>query len=883
MNEPEPTPPAWLTRLLVRVVGGREGPSVAGELAEAYRARVANDGPRAARRWYRRQAWGFLWRAALVRRASSGEGRRVMTIEALWADVRWAIRGLRTRPGFTAVVVLTLALGIGANSAIFTLVNAHFFESLPYHQPDRLALVWETSRNSQEVTTVAPGNYFQWTERATEFEELAAYNVDFATLSGEAAAEQVNSSLVTPNFFRVLGVTPALGAGFSDDLVRGEGGDLVILSHSLWTRRYGADPALVGTSIRIDGRPHTVVGVLPPDFRQPERSLTWQVTELWRPMTLESRRDDHGSRYLRTIGRLAETSSVETARAQMLSLAAALADEHPEPNAGRSVLVFTLDDYLLAEGRPTLIMLLLAGAAVLLIVCANVANLTLARGEERRREFALRAALGAGGGRMARQVLVEGVVLALLGAAVGSVLVFGGSDALQSLQTRFFSGLIDVAVDARVIVVTALGGVAAGVLVGLPLARTASTPDLRATLVSGGARAGGRSDGRLRGALVVGQVGLATTLLVVASLLSRSFAELVAVPPGFESAGVATVTLSPSSATYPEAADVARYHAEVFAAIEAIPGVETIGAASDLMFTTENVFTTLTLPGRVVDPSAPPRSEYRIVAASYFDALSIPILAGELPQVDDEVGEIPIVVNQRFAELFWPGEDAVGATAALEWTDPQVVRVAAVVGNVLDDGYAASAEPIFYLPFEIVRRRRMSYLVRASADAGALLQPLQAAVEAVDPDVPAGELRLLSTMLAESVARPRAASMIGAVFALLALLVSAAGIYGVISYSVQKRTRELGIRAALGADGGQMMSMVMGESSRLLIMGLLLGSVGAILAGGRLAGLLFGVRPWDPGSFFAALAVLGAVGSLAAWIPARRAVRVDPREALRAE
>jgi putative ABC transport system permease protein len=811
-------------------------------------------------------------------------------MEAVAGDVRWALRGLRKRPTFTAVAVATLALGIGANSAIFTLVSAHFFEPLPYERPDELVLLWETGRNTLTVNTVAPGNYYAWRDQASSLVDIAAYNVDNATISGDAhVAERVDASLVAPHFFELLGVQPLLGTTFDQASARAADGAQVVISHGLWTRRWAGDPGVVGRDVRVNGRPHTIVGVLPPEFRQPERLLTWQATELWRPMLLDAQRDDHGSRYLRTIARRAPGVTVEQTRQEMSLLGQRLVEAHPEANAGRQVLVRELDEYFMGSARPTLMMLLAAGVAVLFIVCANVANLTLARGEERRREFAVRAALGSGSARLLRQVLVEGVVLALLGAGLGALIVFLGSGLLQSVQERFFSGLIDVSVDWRVVAFTTLVAVGSGVLFGLPLARAAARPEVRAALVEGGERAGGASGtSALRGLLIVGQVGLATTLLVVATLLSRSFDELVNVPPGFDPSGVVTFEVAPPSSAYPDAAARTAYHRRLIDDVRAIPGVQEVGLVSDLMFTGENMNATLAIEGLETDPDDPPRAELHVMLPEYFAALGIPVLAGELPRDGWEVpvgedAEVPVVVNRRMAEAYWPGGDALGALVTFDWNPEQRLRVVAVVGDILDDGYDAVADPAFYVPFGAMPRTRMSYVVRVAGDPTAVVTALRDAVARVDPDVPAGNLSLLDGMMAETAARPRAASLIGMTFALLALLVSAAGIYGVLSYSVQARTREIGIRAALGATGGQIVSMVMGHSTRLVLIGLVLGMGGALASGRLLSSLLFGVRSWDPASFLGAALVLGSVGTLAAWLPARRAVTIDPKEALRAD
>lgn len=802
-------------------------------------------------------------------------------VQDLASDVRLALRGCAKRPGFTAVVVSTLALGIGANAAIFTLVHAHFFEPLPYDRPERIVHVWETGRDTRDITTVAPGNYWTWREQTESFADVAAFNVDFATLSGDDVAERVTASRVVPHFFDVLGVAPRLGSGFGSRAGAVVDGDQVILSHALWSRRFGADPGLLGSDIRIDGRPHRVVGVMPADFRQPEQALSWQAPELWRPLSLEGQRENHGSRYLRAIARLDEGVSVEQARAEMDAVARRMAEAFPEANGGRSILVLTLDEHLLADVRPTLMMLMIAGVAVLLIVCANVANLTLARGEERKGEFALRAALGSGRMRLVRLIAAEGVVHAALGASVGTIAVLAGGDVLRALQARFFTNLVDVSLDFRVVAATAGMALIAGVLFGLPLARSASRIGLRGALVSGSARGGGSATPSTRNALVVAQVGLATMLLVVAGLLTRSFDALVSVPPGFEADNVVTFDAMPPPTDYPDPDDVIAYHRRLLDQLDAMPGVAAVAASSDLMFTTENRFTTFVIEGREVDPTRPLRSEYHVVTPEYFGLLGIPLLAGELPEPWVEGDEMPIVVSEHMAELHWPEGDALGAALVLDWATPRAMRIVAIVGDVLDDGYDAEPESAFYVPFSQLPVRAMSYVVRASGEAGLLFAPIRETVAGIDPDVPTADLRLLEGMMSESVARPRAASLIGGVFALIALLVAAVGIYGVLSYAVELRTREIGIRSALGAPGSRLLAMVLGHSMRLVVVGLGLGVVGALLAGRALSGLLFGVRSWDVPSLIGATFVLGSAALVAAWIPARRAVGIDPREALR--
>jgi putative ABC transport system permease protein len=883
-------PPAR-ARSLVRWAAGPADADVAeGELLEAWRQQLARVGVKRAGRWYWRQAAGFVLRSGAARRLASKRpekrGGLVSWLSEVSGDVRWAVRGMRKRPAFTAVAVATLALGIGSNSAIFTLASAHFLAPLPYADPDRVVLLWETDRGSMDVMTVAPGNYFAWKENTRSFADIAAFNVSTATLSGAGFAERVRSSVVTPNFFSVLGVVPEVGTFFTEQTARAAAGDVVILSHSLWVRRFGADPGIVGRDIRIAGRPHRVLAVMPSSFRQPERDLSWQRPELWRPLMIEDEHDDFGARYLRAVARLRPGISVGEARQEMSIVASRMARAQPESNEGRSILVKTLDEYLLTAARPVLVMLLVAGLAVLLIVCANVANLTLARGQERRQEFAVRAALGSGRARLLRQVIVEGILLSMTGAVVGVIAVFGGRGFLEMLQQRYFSGLIDVAIDVRVIAFTALVALAGGILFALPLARIASRSELRGALIEGGQRAGAsRRVGSTRNLLIVGQVALAMTLLAIAALLTRSFDRLVNVPPGFGTASRITFDLAPPSATYPDRAAYQRYYREILAEVAAVPGVSEVTMSSDLPFTTENVWTTIGTGDQPFDERTAPRVEFHVVSPDWFALMGIAVLDGTLPPTSLEIRTDTVaIVSRQMARLLASDGRVVGTTFSLQsGSYVSRIRIVAVVADVLDDGYDAAPEPTFYMPWSVWPQRSMTLVVRTQPGARDIAAGLRTAVANVDPDIPAAELRSMDDLLAETVARPRAASLLGGLFALIAVLVAATGIYGVLSYAVQSRTREIGIRAALGASGGELVSMILFESGRVLAFGLVLGLPGALVAGTALSGLLFGIGARDPVSLAGAAVVLGGVGLLAAWLPARRAVRVDPHEALRTD
>lgn len=882
-----PEPPAWAHRLVGWVIGAEEGAEVQGALLEGFEGRARELGEPAARRWYRRQALGFALRAWQFRRTETVEVNVGRWIRESWRDVRFALRGLLRRPTYAAVAVLTLALGIAANAAVLTLLDTHRISRLPFVEPENLVLIWETQRQSADVSTVSPGNYWAWRERARSVADLAAFNVDRATISGDGAAERVTGSVVTANFFDVLGISPVTGTGFDEGQVRQGDLDVVLISHSLWMRRFGGDPDIVGSDVRLDGRPHRVVGVMPQGLRQPERSLTWQKPELWRPMDLEGQRDDFSGRYLRTVGRIAPGATADEVRADFAALGAQLIAEQPTANEGRSITARTLDDYLLGDTRPTLLMLTVAGLALLLIVSANVTNLALARSQERRREFAVRAALGSGRARLVRQLLVEAAVIAALATAVGALAVWLGRGVLQDVQTRFFSELVEVTLGGRAIAVLAALAVATSALLGIPIASAASGADLTASLADGGrGRSSGRSARRLRRGLIVGQVALATALLSVAVLLTRSFVATVNVEPGFEASRRATFEVSAPRSTYPEIAEVEQFLRELKREVDAVPSVVASTMASDMPFTSENRWTTIGLAGMPYDERTAPRVDYHTVLPSYFSVMGIPVLQGAVFAQEWETvdGDVPIVVNRAFAESVLPGGNAIGQVIETHTSDGTTsMPIVGVVGDVLDDGFIAATEPIFYRPYGSSPQRRMSVVVEYRGEAAPVLAGLQNAVLRVDGDVPAGNLRTLESLLAETVQRPRAASLIGAVFAVLALVIAAAGIYGVLSYLVGSRTKELGIRAALGASADQLVRMVVRESGRLLVVGVVIGWVAALVASRALAGLLFGVPTWDPASLLGATVLLAGVGTLAAWVPARRAARVDPAQALRDE
>lgn len=878
-------PPALLRGLLRWAAGTADAEVADGDLQEAFGERVERQGLPEARKWYLRQVMGFVLRVPVARARTVGEGGMSWIREGM-RDVRWAARGMRRRPAFTVVAVTTLALGIGSNSAVLTLVSASFLAPLPYEHPKELVTIWHGPEPiSAAVETVAPGTYFAWKEAAGSFAGLAAFNVNETTISGAGEAARVTGSAVTPDFFEVLGARPKVGATFTPASAREAAGSVVVLGHDLWVQRFGADPDIVGRSIRLAGRPHTVVGVMPSSFRQPEQELEYQRADFWRPLMLEERHDDFYSRFLRVVARLAPGVSVDQANVELDGIAQRLARQNPDEERSFAAVARGLRSDLMGQVRPALVLLMAAGASVLLLVCANVANPTLARGQERQREFAVRTALGCGGGRLARQILVEGIVLAVAGAALGTAAVLLASRALQSAQHRYFSVLTDVSVDVEVVGLTTIVALLAGLLFATPLARTASRRSLRGALAAGGGATGwGRRTGLLRNTMVVGQVALATMPLAVAALLVRSFDTLVGVPPGFDPPGRITLDLYPPPRTYPEPADRERYFREILREVEALPGVASAAVASDLPFSDWNMGARPALADRPYEEAKAVAAGLQGVSPSYFQVMGIPVLEGQVfgeGWPSDEI--VPVVIGETLARALVPGGRALGRTIFLGDDTVHAHPVVTIVGDVRDDGYAAPPEPMLYMPFGPRGLWFGSLVVRAVTDRSEVIPGIRAAVRGVDPDIPAANLRTMDAMLASTVSVPRTASRAGTGVAVLALLIAAAGIYGILSYSVRVRTREIGIRAALGADPQAIVSAVVGRSIRLLALGLFLGVGGALAAGSALSSFLFGVQSWDPARLATAVVLLALVGVVAAWAPASRAIRIDVTEALRAE
>jgi putative ABC transport system permease protein len=793
-------------------------------------------------------------------------------------DLRYGLRTLVRNPAPTAIALIALALGIGANAAIFTVVNALMLRDLPFRDPDRLVAVYERRpKQGRERNVVSIPDFVDWRRRARSFEGLAAYMGGGFSLTGAGEPEALSGCAVSANLFDVLGAKAALGRTFRADEDRPEAPPVVVLSHGLWQRRFGADPSLVGKSLTLDGKSHTVTGILPREFR-----LFTTAFDVWVPATL--RLDaNRGLHNLNVIGRLRAGVSLEQARAEMTALGAELERQYPQTNTGHTVNVFPLHDEIVREARPALLLLLAAVGLVLLIACANVANLLMARATARQEEVALRAVLGAGRGRLVRQFLTESLLLGLIGGAAGLLLALWGTDFLERSLASSLPQVRDFELDVRVLGFTLLLSLLTGIVFGLAPAFGAAgaTP-------GGALRAGGRTSsdgaGRVRSTLVVAETALALMLLVGAGLLMRSFVRLLDEDPGFAREGVLTLRVNPPRSRYAAGAQTAAFFEQAVERLEALPGVVAAGAVSHLPLSGQDSSRNFRIEGR---DAATFIEQYnaamRMASPGYFRAMGIPLRRGRLLGAADREGAPRVlVINEAMARRYWPGADPIGGRVFSGFGD-QPFEVIGVVGDVRHQALSQEPMPEMYFSSLQVPWGGMNLVVRTRTRAEDHFAAVRGVIRSLERDAPIAAMRTLETVVAESLAQPRLNMLLLSVFAGVALALAAVGIYGVVSWSVGRRTREMGIRMALGADRVSVIAEVLRESLQPVVLGVAIGLSGALALGGLLERLLYGVEPSDPATLLMVPLILLAVALLAAYLPARRATRVDPMVALRYE
>ena len=809
-------------------------------------------------------------------------------MESLLQDIRYAFRGCMRSPGFTAVAVVALALGIGANSAIFSVVNAVLIERLPYSNPDRIVAVWETNaRRPGRSNVVAPANFIRWGERATAFEELAAFAETRMNLTDGGDPQEVVAQLVTAPYFAVLGVRPALGRVFTPEESADDDSTVVVLSYELWQRRFGGDPSIVGSTIRLNARPRTIVGVMPSGYRLflKTGSLVGKPVDLWVPFVLPLSAREPRGRYLTAIARLKPGVPVEQARAQMNAIADSLATELPAFDTGWGVKVVPLQEEVAGELKPALLVLSGAVAFVLLIACANVANLLLARGAGRQREVSIRSALGASRSRVARQLLTESLVLALLGGGAGLLVAEWGLAVLPALSPIELAQIGRVSLSYPVLGFTAIVSMLTAIGCGLAPAIEASRAEVQDALRNGSRQIGSsRRAARLRQAFVVAEIALSVVLLVGAGLLIRSFALLREVDPGFETRNVLTMRMQLPGAKYKDDAQRTRFFAELVGRVESLPGVRAAGVVSYLPLAGMGAATSVTIEGE--PPPAPGQDHVTDVSVcdnGFFHSMDVKVLRGRLFTAREMVEKSDVViVNEAFAREYFPHDDPLGKRVTIHMTDPNVPTT--IIGVVADTKFvdlATPAKPTSYWPHPQLAYSAMTLAVRTDADPMSYSAPIKREIAALDKDQPVSDVRTMSQWVAKSLAQARFSSTLLGTFAALALALAAIGIYSVMSYAVNQRTSEIGIRLALGADRGDILGLIVGNGARLAAIGLAIGVVLALALGRTLTALLYRTDGTDPLTFSAVVVILGAVATTASYLPARRAAHVAPSEALR--
>ncbi len=826
--------------------------------------------------------------------ASPGPGseHRRNRLTSWMQDLKYGFRSLRKSPGFTVAAVLTLALGIGANTAIFSVVNGIVLRPLPYAEPDRLVNVWPGHPFSKDL-------FEDFRDQTASFEGLSAWSMYDLPLTGEGAPEEISGAEVATNHFALLGIQPVLGRSFQDhEEIPGQG-NVVILSHSLWQRRFGGDPEVIGTTVNLgvsSDSARTVVGVMPRGYRP----IVGDV-ELWAPLTIDRDNfaDYSGTARYMVGARLAPGVSLDAARAEVRALAERLVSEHKWiEDEVQTADVALAREAIVGDIAPTLWILLASVGCVLLIACTNVANLSLARGSARRRELGIRAALGAGRARLLRQLLTESLSLGALGGAVGLLVAAWTVSVLVGLLPSGVPRVEEISIDTRVLGFTLGISLLASLIFGLLPALRSTRTDLRRTFNEGGRRpSSGGSRHRLNKALVAAEITLSVVLVVGAGLMLRSIWNLRGVSPGFEPEGVVSIALNPPDTRYPDEAAVREYYREVTERVSAVPGVTSLGAIHLLPMTFQNWGLLYEAEDNIVAEDIQlPRANFRIVTPGYFQTMGIPIVRGR-DFTDDDVLLNPdvyganeaaeaIIVNQAMARLLWPDQDPIGEELCIgcRLNEHPGTPIVGVVQDFRQHRLNMEPRPEMYVPYAQVTVSRMYLMVRVEdGPAVARLALLKDAIWSVDADVPIPSARPMSEVIRRSYADPRFYTSLISAFALIALALGIIGVYGVISYTVSQRTQEIGVRMALGADPGAVRRAVMLSGLRPVLLGLTLGLLGAFAATRVLSSLLFEVTATDPMTFAGVSGFLLAVAVAACYLPARRASRVDPMTALRLE
>ena len=811
-------------------------------------------------------------------------------MQSILQDLKYGVRMLARSPGFTMVAILTLALGIGANTAIFSVINATLLARLPYKQPDRIVMVWEHHRiRGFPHNPVSPGNFLHWRDANTVFEQMAAFYDFRANLTGSGEPEQIAGQALTPNLFSLLGVNAQLGRIFVEEEGKPGKGEVVLLSDALWQRRFGADPDIVGKKIMLGGQSTEVIGVMPRGFQLliHQSSFTDEPAQFWSPLAFKPEQRVPVGRYLTAVAKLKPGVTLAQAQSQMDSVAADLAKQFPEMDTGWGVELVGLHEQFFGTIRSALLILLGAVGFVLLIACANVANLLLGRAMRRRRELAIRFTMGASRGRIARQLLTETMILAVAGGAAGVLLAFWGTDLLLSLSPK---GLVDaraISVDFRVLGFVSALSILTGILFGLLPALLATGADLGDSLKEGERNVGTTIRGtRLRSLFVIGEIGLALVLLTGSGLLLQSFVRLLAVSPGFDPHNLLTVKIDLPSHPYAKDEQATAFFAELLERVRVLSGVESASANSSLPFTGIGSGTGFTVEGRPVAPAGEKlTTEVRVIEPDYFRTMRIPLQRGRLFTArEDAQASHVVIVSEALVRKYFPNENPLGKRITIDMKDENVpCEIVGVVGDIKHYGLDTASRAMVYWPHPELAYNSMTLVIRSKADPGQLTGSIRAIVKSIDPDLPISEVRTMKQWMAESVAQARFNTLLLGIFSAVALLLAVIGIYGVMSATITERTHEIGIRLALGALPRDIWRQILRTGAIITVMGLGAGLLASLGLMRLLGSLLFHVKPSDPTTFAIGTVVLAGIALLACYVPARRAMRVDPMVALRYE
>jgi len=809
-------------------------------------------------------------------------------MHTLWQDLLFGMRMLVRQPGFTLVAVVVIALGIGANTAIFSVANTVLLRPLPYQNPDELMMVWETApKIGFPHSDVAPANFIDWRDQNRVFTQIAAFGGASMSLTGRGEPERIVGERVSASLFPLLGVAPALGRVFTVEEDRPEAPNVIVLSHGLWQRRFGSDPGLVGQTLTLNQRSYTVIGIMPADFRFPGREQ-----EVWLPMSMgPDEATGRGDHYLNVVARLKPGVTRDQAQAEMGAIAARLAQQYPRTNSEQGVTLVPLHEEFAGSIRRPLLILLGVVGFVLLIACANVTNLLLARATARQKELTIRAALGASRWRLMRQLLTESVLLAGLGGVAGMLLAVWGVDWLETLIPENLAQARGIVMDGRVLAFSVAVSLLTGMVFGLLPALQVSRPHLTEALKEGGrGGTGSKGRGRTRGALVIGEIALSLVLLAGAGLMIKSFFRLTSVDPGFQANNALTMRMQLTGAQYSDPAKLRAFYEQMLGQVQSLPGVQAAGVITQLPLTVQGLSFSFSLEGQPPMPVGNmPQSVFRVISQDYFRAIGIPLLRGRsfTPQ-DTADAQAVVVINRTMAERFWPNREALGQRFKIGFSDGSNpwMTVVGVVGDVRQTSLDQALKPEMYVPYQQDRRFfaiPRDLVVRTTGDPLGLAAAVRSEIWKLDKDLPLFRVQTMDQILSLAVAGQRFNLLLLTVFGVLALVLASIGIYGVMSYATAQRTHEIGIRVALGARASDVLKLVMGQGLILTVSGIILGLAGAVALTRVMTGLLFEVSATDPLTFTAVALLLTAVSLLACYVPARRAMKVDPMVALRHE